>query len=97
MVIRLLIAASATVLLAGCGSEEANDATAAQTPPAAEAAAEEPVRDVQYFVDNPDELEQLYSECRNNPGELGDTPECINVLDAHAEVVRRAMREELGR
>lgn len=48
----------------------------------------EKVRDVDYFKKNQGELKAVRDKCRANPGQLEDTPECINadratvILDA---------------
>lgn len=34
-------------------------------------------------------LEAKLSECRNNPGELGDTPDCENALTAESKLFAR--------
>lgn len=31
-------------------------------------------------------LEKLYTECRNNPGELGETPNCVNAFQANHQM-----------
>jgi hypothetical protein len=45
---------------------------------------EEKVRDVQYYLDHPEELKEQVAKCLNNPGELGSTPNCQNALTAEA-------------
>ncbi|PSH70132.1 entry exclusion protein [Phyllobacterium brassicacearum] len=42
-------------------------------------------RDVQYFLDNPDERKAVFSKCENNPGELRNAPECQNVREANSK------------
>lgn len=93
---RIFAVAGLAIALSACG----DDTPTAENPSATENAGvyettSAPVRDVEYFLANRGELDDLYAECRNNPGELGDTPECINVLDAHAAALRQDMRDYL--
>ena len=46
---------------------------------------EEKVRDVQYYLDHPEERKEWIEKCRNNPGELENTPNCKNALTAEAK------------
>jgi hypothetical protein len=39
---------------------------------------------VDQYLAKPDLLEKTWRECANNPGELRDTPDCINVNAASA-------------
>jgi len=43
----------------------------------------EPVYDVQYYMDNPDIRKETVEKCNNNPGELSNTPNCINAALAY--------------
>jgi hypothetical protein len=45
---------------------------------------EEKVHDVQYYLDHPEERKVQVEKCRNNPGELGNKPNCQNALTAEA-------------
>lgn len=42
----------------------------------------EPTRTVDWYRQHPIERAALLKECRNNPGELGDTPNCTNAEKA---------------
>jgi hypothetical protein len=42
----------------------------------------EEVRDVSYYQSNPDDRREKIKECRNNPGELSLTPNCLNASEA---------------
>jgi len=57
-----------------------------------------PIHDVKYYLDNPDILKEVLERCRNDPGSLEDTPNCINAEEASIqqmnENIRRA-REKL--
>ena len=93
---RIAALAGLAIALTACGDDTptAESSDAAETV-GVEDSAPPPVRDVEYFLANREELDELFAECRNNPGELGDTPECINVLDAHAAAMRQDMQDYL--
>lgn len=81
-----------TLLLVACGNEQqANDEG-----PTEDAVNEPAVRDVQYYLDNPDELEATVAECDNNPGELAETPRCENAYEASRAAMRQGIRDALG-
>lgn len=41
-------------------------------------------------------LSQLITDCRNNPGELGDTANCRNAEAAQGKLRLQRMRQSLG-
>lgn len=43
---------------------------------------EEVVHDVEWYLAHEDELDAKIEECKNNPGELSKTPNCINAGQA---------------
>lgn len=47
----------------------------------------EPVRDVAYYLSHPDEREAQLNKCKNNPGELADTPNCKNAKAARLKAM----------
>jgi len=49
--------------------------------------------DVQYYRDNPEIGKVTIEKCKNNPGNLKDSPDCINALDAS----ERAMNDSIER
>lgn len=44
-----------------------------------------PARDKAYFTAHVQERAQALSDCRNNPGQLGATPDCVNAIQSDAE------------
>jgi hypothetical protein len=44
-----------------------------------------PVHDKAYFVAHADERKSTLAECRNNPGELEKTPNCVNATSADGQ------------
>ena len=64
----------------------------------------EPTQTVDWYQKHPSERATLLRECRNNPGELGDTPNCVNAEKAEAKeqiskngfYLRPITKKELG-
>ncbi len=64
----------------------------------------EPTQTVDWYQKHPSERATLLRECRNNPGELGDTPNCVNAEKAEAKeqiakhgfYLRPMTKKELG-
>lgn len=54
-------------------------------------AGKESAKTVDWYMapENKAALEAKLSECRNNPGELGDTPDCENALTAESKLFAR--------
>lgn len=53
-------------------------------------------RDVQYFLDRPGERKAVFAQCKNNPGELGDSAECANAFTANKQALLREMKRFVG-
>ncbi len=47
----------------------------------------EPVNDVSYYVENAEQRKAKLKECRNNPGELKDDPNCLNAQEANRQII----------
>jgi hypothetical protein len=62
------------------------------------ACSQEPVRTytVDEFVADTELLTRTISECRDNPGELRDTPNCRNAEAADGKLRLQNMRKALG-
>ena len=43
------------------------------------------VHDKAYFAGHPAERAQSLAACRNDPGQLGGTPNCVNAIQADAD------------
>ena len=79
-------------LLAGCGEE--NDEISARHPvPIRQADAPAPARTVVYLLENPDEHDAITRRCKNDPGTLAGTSECINAAEA-SKVIFAVGRDE---
>lgn len=53
----------------------------------ASCSAPEPSRDVAFYRDHATERAAEMAKCRNNPGQLEKTPNCLNALRADADAV----------
>ena len=77
-------------LLSGCDKNNIeNDAV--------EGPESSPARDVQYFLDHPDERETVFQDCRNDPGKLGEGSECKTVLAANKQWLLQGMKQAVGK
>lgn len=81
---RFLLVCIATIALASCDNKDAGKNSAAH--------------DVQYYLDNPDARKETIAKCNNNPGDLEDTPDCVNAFQASEQAMNdsidRAIRQE---
>ena len=50
---------------------------------------------VGWFLDHRDELAMALKACRDNPGELGKTPNCINANEARNKITIQEMKDAL--
>ncbi|WP_229636044.1 EexN family lipoprotein [Vibrio parahaemolyticus] len=45
-----------------------------------------PVQTVEWFKSHNDERKETLKTCANNPGELSETPNCVNALEAENQL-----------
>ena len=76
----ILLLTAAVVSLAGCNEA---DTTSRQT------------KTVGWFFDHRDELQVTLKACRDNPSELGKTPNCVNANEARNKVTVQEMKDAL--
>ncbi|MGY4427801.1 hypothetical protein ACVWWO_000278 [Bradyrhizobium sp. F1.13.1] len=50
---------------------------------------------VSWFFEHRDELQAALKACRDNPGERGNTPDCINANEARNKVTIQEMKDAL--
>lgn len=50
---------------------------------------------VSWFFEHRDELQATLKACRNNPGERGNTPDCINANEARNKITIQEMKDAL--
>ena len=75
----ILLLTAAVVSLAGCN--EASTSRQAKT--------------VGWFFDHRDDLQATLKVCRDNPGERGNTPDCINANEARKKITVQEMKDAL--
>lgn len=61
------------LMLAACGDNSNSKSSSRSTSPAPLKA-----RTVLQFLENPEALDETWAKCRNDPGGLGATGECVN-------------------
>ena len=55
----------------------------------------QPPKTVGWFLEHRDELAVALKACRDNPGELAKTPNCINANEARNKVTVQEMKDAL--
>ncbi|MGH6708406.1 MAG: EexN family lipoprotein [Bradyrhizobium sp.] len=77
--ISILLSIAAVISLTGCN----------------EADTSRPSKTVGWFFEHRDELAVALKACRDNPGELAKTPNCINANEARNKVTVQEMKDAL--
>jgi hypothetical protein len=75
----LIVSIAVAAALTGC-----NDADKGQQ-----------TKTVGWFLDHRDELAMALEACRDNPGALGKTPNCINANEARNKITIQEMKDAL--
>ncbi|MGY3413023.1 EexN family lipoprotein (plasmid) [Bradyrhizobium sp. 155] len=68
---------------------------AAALPGCSEADKSQQTNTVGWFLDHRDDLAVAIKVCRDNPGELGKTPNCINANEARNKITIQEMKDAL--
>lgn len=69
--------------------------TAAASLAGCEADTSRQAKTVGWFFDHRDELQATLKACRDNPGERGNTPDCINANEARNKITIQEMKDAL--
>lgn len=93
--VSLLLAAFVGTALAGCGERDPRPRNAPPSPPASGHDSPQPVKTVSWFMSNRGELEAILKACRDNPGELAKTPDCVNAGAARDKIIVQEMKDAL--
>ena len=97
--LRTLVALSLITVLAAslgaCKEDQASKEGSREDTPAAKAAAPATPKTVSYFLAHPEELQATWNRCRNDPGSLGRSSECVNVAEARKQRTANEMRDAL--
>lgn len=85
---RSLLILSAVLMLTGC-NDKANETPSTHSTPS------EPTktRTVIEFLESPEALDETWSKCRNDPGGLGKTADCVNAGYAKERLMMLLGRE----
>ena len=75
----ILLITATVVSLAGCNEADTGHQT----------------KTVGWFFDHRDELAVTLKACRDNPGELAKTPNCVNAVEARNKVTVQEMKDAL--
>ncbi|MGY4325753.1 hypothetical protein ACVWWG_000167 [Bradyrhizobium sp. LB7.2] len=55
----------------------------------------QPTKTISWFFEHRDELHATLKTCRDNPGERGNTPDCINANEARKKITVQDMKDAL--
>lgn len=90
----LLLATLIGAGLAGCrdANKRAKDAP---SPAMSERQSPQPAKTVSWFIEHRSELQATLKACRDNPGTLGKTPDCVNAGAARDKITVQEMKDAL--
>jgi hypothetical protein len=74
-----ILALSLAAALTGCNESDRSQQT----------------KTLSWFFDHRDELQATLKACRDNPGERGNTPDCINANEARKKITVQEMKDAL--
>lgn len=74
-----ILAITLAATLAGCNEADRSEQT----------------KTVGWFLDHRNEMAVAIKACRDNPGELGKTPNCINANEARNKITIQEMKDAL--
>jgi hypothetical protein len=80
--------------LAGCG-ESNKRAEEAPSPAMSGQQSPPPAKTISWFIEHRDELQATLKACRDNPGALGNTPDCVNAGAARDKITVQEMKDVL--
>ncbi|WP_371125947.1 EexN family lipoprotein [Bosea sp. (in: a-proteobacteria)] len=85
---------ASVLILAGCGegNGDRQDAPPAQSGTVSPEASS---RTVSWFLENPAALASEWDRCRNDPGGIGTSAECINASEARRRQTAREVQDAL--
>jgi glucose/arabinose dehydrogenase len=79
--------------LAGCGKDETQPKDAPAPPAASDKAAPTPEKNVSWFMSNREEMKRVLKACKENPGALAGTPDCVNASAARDKLIVQEMKD----
>jgi hypothetical protein len=81
--------------LAGCGDNDQQPTATTRPSPSSGGASAQPTKTVAWFMGHHDELQTFLKACRDNPGELAKTPDCVNATKARNRITVQQMKDAL--
>lgn len=90
----LFLAALIGAGLAGCG-ESNKRAEEVPSPAMSGQQSPPPAKTISWFIEHRDELQATLKACRDNPGALGNTPDCVNASAARDKITVQEMKDAL--
>ncbi|MBM3654472.1 MAG: hypothetical protein FJX06_16910 [Alphaproteobacteria bacterium] len=81
--------------LVGCGDGSKRAEEVPPSPATAREQLPQPAKTVSWFIEHRDELQATLKACRDNPGVLGKTPDCLNASAARDKITVQEMKDAL--
>lgn len=89
----LLLTALISAALTGCGEGDKQRKDAPHSAPTSGNNLPQPAKPVSWFIEHRDELQRTLKACRDNPGELAKTPDCVNADAARDKIIVQEMKD----
>jgi hypothetical protein len=80
--------------LASCGDDKQHSAPSSAGV-SGQQSASQPAKTVSWFIAHHDELQVTLKACRDNPGELAKTSDCVNASAARDKITVQEMKDAL--
>jgi len=90
----LLLATLIGAGLSSCG-EGSKRAEDAPSPATSREQSPQPAKTVSWFIEHRHELQATLKACRDNPGALGKTPDCVSASAARDKITVQEMKDAL--
>ncbi|MEK8126171.1 EexN family lipoprotein [Methylocystis sp. IM4] len=89
----LFLSCVMSAALAGCGEDRRPRAPSSNV--SGKQSASQPAKTVSWFIEHRDELQATMTACRDNPGALAKTPDCVNASAARDKIMVQEMKDAL--
>ena len=91
----VMLTTLAVVGLAGCNDDNPRPLAARSPAAIPDRPTSPPIKTVSWFIDHRGDLQTILKECRDNPGLLAKTPDCVNANEARNRVTVQEMKDAL--
>jgi hypothetical protein len=92
---RFLLMVLFIAALAGCGEGDKRAKSGPSAPSKSGEQSQQPAKTVSWFVEHRADLQATMKACRDNPGDLAKTPDCVNASAAHDKIIVQEMKDAL--